>query len=157
MWANRSSKMSEWANRSYFWGNRSFAHVFAKKGGIRSENRLANSQPYLQGPNDTPEQKNNKQNNCRIKFTLIYSNLINNQTIKESLRVSLKYLTFKIPVMFITYVIQNRRKLRNLELEIYFGLWIRIHLESQSFFLLYTDPGGENFKEIIWKIKRSCL
>ena len=32
-WANRSDcsqKMSKWANRSVFWANRSFAHVFAK-------------------------------------------------------------------------------------------------------------------------------
>ena len=32
-WANRSGrspKMSEWANRSFFWANRSFAHFFAK-------------------------------------------------------------------------------------------------------------------------------
>ena len=48
MWAHRSGrspKMSEWANHSTFWANRSFPHFFAKKQVIRSENRWANSQP----------------------------------------------------------------------------------------------------------------
>ena len=49
-WANRSGcspKESEWANHSLFWANRSLAHLFAKKRVICSENRWANSQPWL--------------------------------------------------------------------------------------------------------------
>ena len=41
-----SPKMSKWTNCSLFWVNRSFAHFFAKKWAIRSENRWANSQPW---------------------------------------------------------------------------------------------------------------
>ena len=54
MWVKRSGrspKMSEWANCSLFWANRSFAHyslIFfsRKKRAIRWENRWANSQPW---------------------------------------------------------------------------------------------------------------
>ena len=47
--SGRSPKISEWANRSFFWANYSFAHLFAKKWAIRSENWGANSQPCLIG------------------------------------------------------------------------------------------------------------
>ena len=49
-WAIGSIRSEEMSDRDqiarFFWVNRSFAHFFCKKQAIRSENQLANSQPW---------------------------------------------------------------------------------------------------------------